>query len=207
MFVELIEQLRCPRSHEETGLVATAARTEERYIIDGTLGCPTCGAEFVVSGGELLIDPSPPGAGAKPDQETAMRLAAFLELTDRRGFAILEGDWGAHADLIQRLTETPLALVNPPEGAGQYAAVIRTSYEVPFRAGSVRAAAIHSDGRGLADSIVATVRSGGRVVGRSSLPLPSGLTEIIRDDRMWIAERAAAPTGAPRLVSLKRAGN
>src|SRR5688572_5757466 len=116
MFVELLEQLRCPRSHEESRLIASAARTDARHIVDGILGCPVCGAEFAIRSGITYFDDTPHSPTAEhPSADTAMRLAAFLELTDARGFALLCGRWGAHTDQINRLSHTPLVLVNPPE--------------------------------------------------------------------------------------------
>ena len=58
----------------------------------------------------------------------------------------------------------------------------------------------------LAESITRVVRSGGRVVGPATRALPAGVREIVRDDRLWVAEKIAAPVDpTPRLVTLKRA--
>ena len=46
MFVEIIDLLRCPNAHAESWLVAAAARTVGRHIVEGTLGCPVCEAEM-----------------------------------------------------------------------------------------------------------------------------------------------------------------
>lgn len=208
MFVELLESLRCPRGHDETSLVASAARTDARHIVEGTLGCPVCGAEFPIRAGVTFFDDAPASvasaAVAKPDAETAMRLAAFLELTDVHGFAILVGRWGAQADQIARLAPTPLVLVNPPEiVAGDIAAIIRTRSAAPFAAGSARAAAIDErTSPALTDSLVQIVRPGGRVVGPIDVPVPRALTEIVRDSQLWIASKADARP--PALVPIRR---
>ena len=209
MFVELIEQLRCPRDHEDAHLVASADRTEERHIVAGTLGCAVCGAEFRIAKGEAWFDDAAPAAApAEGDAETAMRLAAFLELTDARGFALLLGAWAAHADQLGRLSDTPLVLVNPPPGLlPDAAAVIHVGSRLPFAPGAARAAAL--DGgfpAALLASAVRTVRPGGRLVGPAALALPAGARELVRDAHVWVAEKSAAPDEpAPRLVSLKRA--
>ena len=50
--------------------------------------------------------------GETPSDETAMRLAAFLQLTDARGAALLCGRYASHALLVAGLSETPLVLAN-----------------------------------------------------------------------------------------------
>lgn len=204
MFVELIEHLRCPRGHEPSLLVGVATRSEHRHIIDGVLGCPACGAEFEVRGGVARFGPSPRPAPEPPAMETAIRVAALLELNDARGFVILAGRWGAHAGMVAQMAETPLVFVNPPAGADLTvaAAVIETDAALPVVEGAARAAAI--DPLALDPlSCVNAVRPGGRVLGPASLPLPDGLREIARDEREWVAERVSQT--APRLVELRRA--
>lgn len=208
MFVEIVESLRCPREHEPSQLVASATRTENRRIIEGVLGCPVCGAEFPIHDGVLILDPTarvPAGAASVQD---AMRIAAFLELTDARGFVVLCGAWGAHVGPLRELCETPVVLVDPPQGAGDIAsAVILTSDRVPLAPGSARAAALDSGlPASLTHSVVQSVGAGGRVIGDAPLPVPEGIREIARDERTWVGEKTAAPDPAPRLVTLKRAG-
>lgn len=208
MFVELIEALRCPREHEESSLVAAAIRTEARHITHGTLGCPVCNAEFVIANGVVHFDaPARATPSEPPTAETAMRLAAFLELTDARGFALLCGSWGAHAGKIHELSDTPLVLVNPPSPASADAAgVVMARDVIPFAAGSARALAIDA---GASAAFVASaldaLAPGGRVLGPVSLPVPAGVVEIARDVRAWVAQKNAASHATPRLVSLQRA--
>lgn len=208
MFVELIESLRCPREHEESHLVVTASRAEARHILEGMLGCPVCRAEFPIHGGEALFASDVVTEPIPPDPEIAMRLAAFLDLTDARGFAILGGTWGAHADEVRRISVTPLLLVNPPSGVAVSAAgTVRVRGRLPVAARSARAAAIdRSADDVLVASTVAAVRTKGRVIGPVALPLPGGVQELTRDARMWVAEKNAAPDEpARRLVPLRRA--
>src|SRR3954462_15554710 len=51
MFVEIVDALRCPRAHEESWLVLAAQRTEDRHVLEGTLGCPVCHATYPIHGG------------------------------------------------------------------------------------------------------------------------------------------------------------
>jgi len=210
MFVELIESLRCPRAHEASSLVVSADTSEARHVITGTLGCPVCGAEFPIEHGVARFDePASERRGEAPSDETAMRLAAFLQLTDARGAALLCGRYASHALLVAGLSETPLVLANAapnvPPDAG--AAMILVRDVMPFAAGALRGAAIdEAVPPELARSIVSAVRARGRVVGAATAALPAGVTEIVRDEHMWVAEKSAPPEDpAPRLVSLGRA--
>lgn len=191
MFVELIELLRCPRPHAESQLVVAAERTDDRHIVDGVLGCPVCSAEFRITSGVARFDAPSLVPTAQPDAETALRLAALLDLTDARGFALLTGVWCAQLDGIQRISDTPIALLNPAGGVGGIpAGVIECGDVAPFAAGSLRAAALHSGLTApLRDSIVRAVRPGGRVLGPSSMAVPADVGELTRDDQQWVGEK------------------
>lgn len=212
MFVELIESLRCPRPHEESALVVASARAEARHIMEGVLGCPVCGAEFpIVEGVALFGEPETPARDEPPAEEVAMRLAAFLGLTEPRGVAAICGRWASHAAPLSALTEAPLVLVNAPDGGGRMtdfaAASLRTRDTMPFAAASLRACALDaSTGAALTESLMRCVRPGGRVIAPVSVALPAGVAEIVRDASVWVAEKTAAPDApAPRLVSIGRA--
>jgi hypothetical protein len=76
---------------------------------------------------------------------------------------------------------------------------------IPFATGSARALAIdESSTQTVVASGVRAVRAGGRVIGPARIAVPEGVTEIVRDDTVWVGEKTAAPDGAPRLVSLSR---
>lgn len=205
MFVELIEHLRCPRGHQDSPLIVAADRTEGRYVMHGTLGCPVCRAEFPIRGGEALFaEVAAPRGAAGGD--TALRLAAFLALADAAGYAILCGRWGAWAGELATLVETPLVLVNPPRPADPgVAGIIRTDGALPLAPSSARAAALDDDAHAAARRGAArAVRRGGRLVGPASLPLPEGARELARDPQLWVAEQTAAPEEPAPLVTLRR---
>ncbi|MES2179497.1 MAG: hypothetical protein V4550_16680 [Gemmatimonadota bacterium] len=200
MFIELVDALRCPVSHEESWLVASAVRTEARHIVIGTLGCPVCQAEYPIRDGVVdfrrdAIYVAP--AVGQADPELAMRIAALLDLADSRGFAVLLGDWGRHAVALAGIVELPLLLVDPPEDVtgSPGISVIRTEGEaIPLAMGSARATAIDS---GLEARIAAAVRmtkTGGRVIGPAGVSLPPGVRELARDESMWVAEREPDPS-------------
>ena len=210
MFIELVDALRCPVPHEESWLVAAAARTEFRHIVEGTLGCPTCQAQYPIRRGVADFrrgGATSPTREIMPDEGEATRLAAFLDLTDRAGFAVLLGAWGAHAPILRGLAETPLIIVDPAEGTeGEPGiSVIRCDGELPLAAGSARGMALDGGSSERVASAVRATRPRGRVVAPASLPLPAGVVELVRDERTWVAEREA--TASP-LVALhvRRAG-
>lgn len=178
--------------------------------MDGVLGCPVCGAEYVIARGVVRFDAVELPAPVTPNAEEAMRLAAFLELTDASGFALLFGRWGAHVDQVRRLSETPLVLVNPPAAIeGEAAGIILARDALPLARSSARAAALDERvSADLARSAVSAVRTGGRVIGPISIALPEGLAELARDAQVWVAEKtaaASAPGATPRLTPLRRA--
>jgi uncharacterized protein YbaR (Trm112 family) len=203
MFVDILEALRCPRPHDESQLVVAAGRVADRHILSGTLGCPLCGAEFKIVDGittfGIPVRPTPPAA---PDEASGLRIAAFLELTDPRGFALLCGQWGAQLDPVQRVADTPIALWNPPlRYGGEPSAVMLCDGGVPLAAGSVRAAALDGDvSQEQVASAVRAVREGGRLIGPAAMPLPAGVNEVARDQWVWVGEKP----GGVRFVELKR---
>lgn len=213
MFIELVDDLRCPRPHEKTWLVASANRTEGRDIIEGTLGCPICRAEYPIREGVVWFrEPDQPEAVApdRPipgDPELAMRLAAFLDLSDGQGFALLAGSWGRAAQFLRGVVPTHLVLLNPRPSvaAGDGASVLEIAADIPLADATCRGVALddaHVDIDHL-DDAVRVLRPRGRLVAPASTPTPAGVTELARDGQLWVAERDTSP---PKLVSLQSRG-
>ena len=198
MFIELVDALRCPNAHEESWLVASANRMEARHIVSGTLGCPVCRAEYPIEQGVVdfrrsRAGPSADGPRATTDchpersEGSAFRLAALLNLSDASGFAVLLGDWGALAHELSATVETPLIAVDPPEhifGAPGIS-VLRSDGDVPLANNVARAIAL--DAR--APTAVRVVKQKGRVVGAIDVAVPDDVTELARDEDVWVGER------------------
>lgn len=206
MFTPLVDVLRCVNVHDETWLVASIDRAEDRDIIAGTLGCPICLAEFPIREGVVhFADRSPPIDRRRAGEDDALRLAAALDLTDARLTAVLHGAWGANAQLIRGVSPAQLLLVNAPaemvSGDGVSLVVAETA---PLAQGSVDAVAV--DGmasEAMLASLVRALKGKGRMLGPASLSLPEGLVEIARDDEVWVARLDVKVTvSAP--VQLKR---
>jgi uncharacterized protein YbaR (Trm112 family) len=197
MFIELVDALRCPLPHEESWLVAAATRMEARHFVEGTLGCPVCGAEYPIRDG--VVDfrrrgGSLPARLPRGDAERAMRLAALLGLSDAQGFAVLLGEWGADAAALATLVELPLLLVDPPDGVTGEAgiSVVRCDGLLPLAPGAARAMAIDAGDAARVASAVRATRPKGRIVAPAAVDVPSDVRELARDGAMWVGERESA---------------
>jgi hypothetical protein len=216
MHLDLIDALRCVRPHEDTWLVAAAAEITGRRLVRGTLGCPVCHAEYPVRDGVAFFDPALPDAApadaapahpaARADEDEVMRLAALLALTAPGGTIVLGGAWDACAEALLDLVETRALLAEPARRPSlrDELGPVRGAAVVPLAGGAARGVALDSATATPARlaSAVHVLRAGGRLVAPVDAPLPSGVRELARDARHWVAEREGAP--GP-LVSLRRA--
>ena len=209
MFIPLVDVLRCVRPHDDTWLVASIDEAVDRDIVTGTLGCPICRSEYPIRNGIVYFDDAsaaaPPAELAATEYE-AVRAAAALDLTDARMTAVLHGRWGACAPIMRGSTPAQLLLVNPPNGvtSGDGVSIVRSRDVAPVARGSMAGVALGDDAAGaMLESLVATLRPGGRVIAGVRLAVPAGLVELARDDEVWVAQReASAAESAP--VTLTR---
>ena len=168
MFIPLVDILRCPTPHDETWLVASIDRAEERDIIEGMLGCPICLAEYPIRDGIVYFaERRAPIRRAPPDETEAMRLAAALDLTDARMTAVLQGAWGAHAQLVRGVSPAQLLLLNPPARHGERRRHLDRRRATSRRSRSVGRAPWRSTRRRTSAMRVArrSLRAGGRMLG------------------------------------------
>jgi uncharacterized protein YbaR (Trm112 family) len=210
MFVEIVDALRCPRSHEESWLVLAARRTEDRHVLEGTLGCPVCRAEYPIHDG--IADFSDPTArdhapvsiaGPLPPAD---HLAAMLNLGDALGFAVLIGAWGVRADALRDLLDAPpLLLVDPPHGVamGRGLSGIRAGTVLPLATGAARAVATDAADPARVAGAARATRVGGRLVAPAESRVPEGVRELARDATEWVGERLPEPS-APVTLHVRR---
>jgi hypothetical protein len=191
--------------------VLAASSVDGRDVMEGTLGCPVCAAEYPIVGGIARFDGGRPRltiGRSPPDEEQALRLAALLGLSDSRGYAVLVGTTAAHAPLITAMTDVQLLLADPPPGIGMGHGLsgLTTSADsaaLPLAAASARGIALDASAPAeLVRAAVDVLHAGGRLVAPASLPLPEGLTELARDDQAWVAERSTIT--AAGVVRLER---
>ena len=209
MFVEHIDLFRCPVGHEDSWLVAATRRTVGRRIVEGTLGCPVCRAEYGIADGVAYFGVEP-GAGehagetAEAPEELAMRAAAFLSLSEAGGTVVLAGEWAPAGPALVELTRVGVVLVNPPAGLripDEGASVVRFAGHLPVGAGLLRGAAV--DATLPPEATVHALRARARLVAPASAALPAECTEIARDQRHWVAELNTT-TSAPVQLRLVR---
>ena len=196
MFIELIDCLRCTADHRYIALVASINQRDDRQVVEGLLGCPTCHSEYPIHEGvawfgtppELENQESEPESG--PDQ--AMRVGAFLNVTEGATIALV-GAWAACATDLAELVALRVFAINPtvPITESDRVATVRADNVLPFRGVSLRGIAIDESGWSDAqiEAAARTLATAGRMLAPVSSRIPSGIEEIARDDSWWIGEK------------------
>ena len=206
MHIEFIELLRCPNPHEETWLVAAFHRMDGRLVIDAKLGCPVCSAEFFIRDGVAIFSA---GDGTdstiqKPaDDDTAMRIAAFLDLTAPGKLVLLAGKEAAASEMVADLADTRVISLNRPFGAQpreDKVAEVRAGLPIPLAAKSLDGIALdesHTTPQMLTEA-ARLLRARGRLVAVAGATLSPEFRELARDADHVVAEYVG------ELVSLRR---
>ena len=210
MHSEIVDTLRCLGAHEESWLVAAADVTEDRHIMRGILGCPSCHARYPIEGGTAdFTGGRPRHVAVEPDGpplevDDAVKLAAMLDLTDAGGYVLLLGRWARLASALREIVPVMVIVANAPPDVvmGEGVSGLHVGDRIPLAASSARGAAIDGGSVALAESAIAAVRSGGRVVGETTLERPADVEPLARDDRHWVGTRRG---GGP-LLKLVRGG-
>jgi hypothetical protein len=198
MFVELIDQLRCLHSHADGCLVATTTRTVGRQIIEGTIGCPMCGAEYEIRGGAVWfggneIVPTLMHSRFPPDG--LVRLAAMIGLDERGGLFVLDAAWSVYArELSEMCPEARFVLISASESEGAGAVLRCTSDAIPLAAGCARGVALDRGTPALVDAAVRALAARGRLVVPADADVPESIALLARDDDWWVGEREPRPT-------------
>jgi hypothetical protein len=211
LFIELLGLLRCINEHEDTWLVASFRAVTNRFVTEGTLGCPICSAEYPIrngiadfSGGlDLPRRKSEQPAAIRDREELATRAGAFLNLTEPGATVVLGGTWADGALELSLMTEARVLALNPKARAEESETVglLRVGSEIPVAPGSVLGVALDASfPPETVASAVKAVRPGGRIVGPVEIPPPSELAVLARDADYWVAQKA------PEVIKLSRAG-
>ena len=208
MFIELLDLLRCINAHEETWLVTSFKSISNRFVLEGTLGCPTCSAEYRISEGVGRFGVRPAASevprnpmSAREREDLATRAGAFLNLTEPGATVVLGGRWAEAAQELSVMTETRIFALNAARHVGESETVglLEVNREIPLAASSVEGVAIDpSFPAEILSSAVKVVRPGGRIVGPASIELPGDLTILARDPSYWVAEKPV------EMISLRR---
>lgn len=215
MHLLLTDRLTCPRCGPEFGLVLLADRVEERRVYEGTLGCANCRERYSVRGGfgdlrapprAALPEPEPgPRAGERTGgageaDETAMKLAALLGVSEGPGHLVLAGPVAGRArELAGLVPDVEVVAVSTdvrtwPEEPGVSRLVAGPG--LPFFSRTIRGVALSG---GAADDLLEeasrVVAAHGRVVlldppsrGRERLGR-AGLQVVLEDGGVIVASR------------------
>ncbi len=215
MFTELVDRLRCPRAHADAWLVAARDAMQGRRMVQGTLGCPTCGADYPVRDGIVHFDgagaPAPTAVPTAVADDALDRLAAQLHLVEAPEPILLVGACGAHAHALVRrfphvvavVVDAPVAL---PLDERLTPLALGALARFPLADGCIRAVALdaaHATDAWLAEAARVAI-AGARLVVPASYPLPAAgpWRGIASDAAEHVAERDV-PASAP--VPLRRA--
>ena len=203
MRVEFIELLRCPEAHEPSALVTVAHSRDGERLIDGTLGCAMCGAEFPLRRGVVYLAASAPESSKIAPDPT--RAAALLGLAEPGMRVALCGAFGAVAGAIEQETGVVCLTVNAPSlvqnEAGPDHVVIGSVAQIPLAGASLSGIALDAAHVPLVGDAARVVRVGGRVLAPIVAAVPAGLRELARDAFEWIA---VVETSVSTPVGLRR---
>lgn len=230
MFIELSDVVQCIHPHESNWLVLSAEEMAGRHVVTGQMGCPVCAATYLIRDGEahfeadqggeasgIVLGANPSNAGEPEDaslwewlggEEASIGASALLSLVDVRQPVLLAGAWGCLAPTLADTAPAAYVLTDPTHPFApvrEEISVLRTAGALPLRARSLFAAALDGAAvrEGLTDGTVRALRHGGRLVAPSWAPLPEGVTELARDDTLWVAERVRAMASGPPVAILR----
>jgi uncharacterized protein YbaR (Trm112 family) len=210
VFIEMLDLLRCVNAHEDTWLVASLKAISNRFVLDGTLGCPVCHAEYPIRKGiaDFRIGSGTEqsawqASASERGEDLAMRIGAYLNVTEPGAAVVLGGSWTKAAQELSVMTETRVLALNPGEQARESESVglLRVSREIPLAPASVLGVALDAGfSAEIMSSALKVVRAGGRIVGPVTIDAPVDLALLARDDMYWVAEKPV------EMVPLRRSG-
>ena len=200
MFIEMIDSLRCVNDHDETWLVASFREVANRFVIEGTLGCPICSAEYQISNGvaDFTLGARAPDHANEREtaehsrEELATRAGAFLDATQPGVTIVLGGLWSLGAAELAQMADVRVIALNPPPGVheSERVGVVRIAGRIPLAQSSAHGVALDEwfDPE-IVEAARRVVKPGGRVVGPASFPHPTDATVLAHDDAYWVAEK------------------
>lgn len=209
MFIELIDLLRCVNAHEDTWLVASFKSVSNRFVLEASLGCPSCSAQYPIRDGVADFSlgrtasscDDERGAASHRREELATRVGAYLNATQPGATIVLGGLWAFAAQELAELADVRVIALNPPSEVKESPRVglVQTGTRIPLAPNSVHGVALDAwFPVAITEAAWRVVKPGGRVVGPASFDPPSESTVLARDESYWVAEKPA------QLVSLER---
>ncbi|MFL5501385.1 MAG: hypothetical protein ACJ79Q_09145 [Gemmatimonadaceae bacterium] len=210
MFIELIDLLRCVNEHEDTWLVASFSEITNRFVMEGTLGCPICHAEYPIRNGVADFTAGEPirecdderGAAGHKREELATRAGAYLDATQPGATIVLGGLWAYAAQELAAMADLRVIALNAPGEVkvSERVGLVRAAKRIPLAANSVQGVAFDAwFEKSISGDAVRVVRPGGRIVGPTAFETPQQTAVLAHDDNYWVAERPA------EVIALRRA--
>jgi uncharacterized protein YbaR (Trm112 family) len=209
VFIEMIDMLRCINAHEDTWLVASFQTVSNRFVLEASLGCPACSAQYPIhegiadfsAGFAVLSCEAERAVASHNREEHATRAGAYLEATEPGATIALGGVWAYAAQELSAMAEVRVLALNASAEVKESPGVglLRVGSEIPVAAGSLLGVALDAwFPAKIVDSAVKAVRPGGRIVGPVTIPAPGELAVLAHDDSYWVAQKA------PDIVTISR---
>ena len=209
MFIELIDLLRCVNTHEDTWLVASFREITDRIVLEGTLGCPVCSAEYEIrrgvadfTRGESIAEcDAGRSVASHRREELATRAGAYLDVTQPGTTIVLGGLWAYAAEELAQMADVRVIAVNaPPEVVeSERVGLVRIAARIPLATNSAHGVALDAWFRkASADEALRVTRPAGRVVAPAGFEAPAGSVVLAHDDNYWVAEKT------PEMIPLRR---
>ncbi|HKR07818.1 MAG TPA: hypothetical protein VJS39_01400 [Gemmatimonadaceae bacterium] len=206
----MIDLLRCVNAHEETWLVASFSEVTNRMVMEGTLGCPICSAEYEIRGGvvdftrgESIDELEADRAAASHQREgLATRAGAYLDATQPATTIVLGGLWAYAAQELADIADVRVIALNAPSEVkeSERVGLVRIAHSIPLASDSAQGVALDAwFTRDAMEDAARVARPLGRIVGPVSFDAPADVVVLAHDDNYWVAEKT------PEMISLKRA--
>jgi hypothetical protein len=194
VFIELTDLLCCPAPHPESYLVLLPDSMVGRDVVAGRLGCPVCGAEYLIREGRAELGRAP-HRGAAASRLDGQGMLALLGLDGPGGFvALVGGAAGSGPEVAAGLEGAHIVAVNPPESIDPGAGVsVVEAGRLPFKARSLRGVVLgpdYGDDPAWVSAAAQAVLPGLRVAGEGSGEgLESPLEPLAKAGGAWVARR------------------
>jgi hypothetical protein len=205
MFIEHIDQLRCTSGHEESWLVASITKREDRFVLEATLGCHICRRQYLVTDGVAYFGTTPGDhretIAGEASADSAVRVAAFLNAAEHSTL-VLAGEWGIQAHPLAAMIPMTVFVLAAGGGDSAQVARIESSEGIPLAHASVHGVALDAataTPRNI-ETAVHVLRPGGRLVAPVETDVPASVTVLVRDSAYWVGERE----GTREFVPLRR---
>ena len=205
----MIDLLRCVNAHEDSWLVASFREVSNRMVMEATLGCPICSAEYEIRNGVVDFTRGE-SIGDRDDErarvshrreELATRAGAYLDATEPGTTIVLGGLWAYAAEDLANMAGTRIIAINAPDEVkeSERVGLVRIAGGIPLAVSSVQGVALDAwFRRSSFGEAVRVTKPAGRIVGPTSIAPPDEVVVLAHDDNYWVAEKT------PEMISLKR---